>query len=83
MLEDYVEWGDRVNGNLLQVIGLRFEHDTREFEANHQIHGVWFQGEEERPIKLSERTFCPSFPGVGKNTALFGFSPASLTCPSD
>jgi len=82
MLENYVEWGNRVNGTLLQVIGLRFENETHECEANHQIHGVWFQGDEESLIKLSGRTFCPSFPDVGKNTA-FGFSQASLACPSD
>lgn len=40
MLENYAERGDRVNGTLQQVIGLRFEQETDECEANHQIHGV-------------------------------------------
>jgi hypothetical protein len=40
MLENYVERGDRVKGNLLQVIGSRFEKETHECEANHKIHGV-------------------------------------------
>jgi len=40
MLENYVERGDFVSGILLQVTGLRFEHETHECEANHQIHGV-------------------------------------------
>lgn len=83
MLENYVERGDFVSGILLQVTGLRFEHETHECEANHQIHGVWFQGDEEITIKLRERTFCPAFPDVVRNTALFEFSQASLVCPSD